>query len=209
MPARAFDFGDIGIVFIQDSAFHISHPMLGRFPDEVRKQAVNAMLRSHHAAAVAQYRDCRNGIISEQRQESETPEPEFAYEVLYASPTLLSIAESGSVYCGGAHPSNYVTPKTFDLVTQRQIGGMNQNDLSPEGFGSFLKLQTKEERLAFERFAFGRWMDTARQFPESSDCLEGFKTGAEEGERFFRPGGEEGWACNMAHGLCACGFNVP
>ena len=97
-------------------------------------------------------RDCINGLNS---QPTEPYEPEYNFEVVYASPRVVTISEGGSVFCGGAHPNNYVSYLTFDLVNGQQIGGLYQLDLSPRGFGEVLKLADKQERIAFESFALG------------------------------------------------------
>ncbi len=36
--------------------------------------------------------------------------------VRYLSETLMTVVESGSTYCGGAHPNNHYDPFTLDLI---------------------------------------------------------------------------------------------
>jgi hypothetical protein len=181
----AKSFGDVEVRFVKDSAFGIAFPVLGDFPDEQRKAAANDLMMAAHRKSVAQYRDCKNGVpLSWQEGE---PEAEFNYEIAYASPTLLSFTESGSVFCGGAHPNNYLTPITYDLTAPAQMGGKYLLDLSPDGFGRALKLANSHERVAFERFALGRWKDAAAQDKEmGDDCSSGWIEQSPEGERDFK-----------------------
>jgi hypothetical protein len=181
----AKSFGDVEVRFVKDSAFGISYPVLGAFPDELRKAAANDLLMVAHRKSVAQYRDCKNGVpLSWQEGE---PEAEFNYEIAYASPTLLSFTESGSVFCGGAHPNNYSTPITYDLAVPAQMGGKYLLDLSPDGFGRVLKLASKDERIAFERFAMARWKAEASKDTEmAGDCDAGWIGESPEGERDFK-----------------------
>jgi hypothetical protein len=176
-------FGPVEIRWVKDSAFGIGFPMLGAFPDKTRKGKANATLLTDNHRSVVQYRECLNGVPN--GWEPENPEAEFGYEINYASATLLSVTESGSVFCGGAHPSNYVTPITYDLVTGERMGGTYLLDLSPEGFGRVLKLANKDERIAFERFALGRWKAAAAADPAMADCATGWIESSPEGERAF------------------------
>jgi hypothetical protein len=178
-------FGGIDLRYETDGVFGLSYPVFERFPDAQRKDLANTMLRQRHRDAVMTYRDCKNSVPVEYRPKN--PEPEITYDVTYASPTLLSIEESGSLDCGGAHPANYVNPMTFDLVTQKQIGGGDQLDHSDQGFGAIFKLTTKDERIAFERIAWGAWMANAAKVKEDeAQCMTiGFENEKPEGEKEF------------------------
>jgi hypothetical protein len=178
-------FGAVEIRWVKDSAFGITFPLLGAFPDEARKAAANAALLAAHHRDVVRYRECKNGVPIDWLPENDMPE--FHYEVSYASPTLLSFSEAGSVFCGGAHPNNYITPITYDLTTGEKMGGDYLLDLSPQGFGRMLKLATKQERMAFERFAMGRWREAAARDTEMDGaCDAGWDDMAPEGEKDFK-----------------------
>ena len=178
-------FGKVEVRWQKDSAFGIGFPMLGKFPDGNRKARANTMLLTQHLKSVAQYRNCLNGVPAGW-DEPET-EPQFSFTVDYASASLLSYTEAGSVFCGGAHPSNYVNPQTFDLMTPARLGGDYQLDLSPQGFGQILKLQDKTERIAFERFALERWQSAAKAggATEEDSCATGWINDSAEGEKDF------------------------
>lgn len=177
-------FGPVTVGWVKDSAFGIAFPVLTQFPDKARMDAVNAMLMDVHRKSVSTYRDCKNGVPVD--WEDENAGPEIAYQIDYASPSLLGVTESGSVFCGGAHPSNYATPITFDLASQQQIGGRDQLDLKPDGFGRILKLDSKDERIAFENFALERWKAAAAKDKEmGADCATGWIEDAPAGEKDF------------------------
>lgn len=182
-------FGDVEIRKLKDSAFGIEHPVVGAFPDEARKGQINTALVQGFRKEIAQHRDCKNGIPVDWVDDADTAGPDFLYTVDYATPRLLSFTLTGSVFCGGAHPANYVTPITYDLTTAEHMGGRsgeNQSDLKPEAFGRILKLSNKDERIAFERFALGRWKEAAAKDKENSEnCMTGWIDDNPEGEKDF------------------------
>jgi hypothetical protein len=183
------NFGAVGVDMMKDSAFGIEHPMLSNFPDAARKQAANTVLTAAFKTEIAQYRDCKNGVPIDWVDDAQPSEPEFAYTVDYATPNLLSFTIGGSVFCGGAHPANYVTPVTYDLSTAEQIGGRageNKSDLNPDAFGRILKLANKQERMAFERFALGLWKAGAAKDKDMAEtCMTGWIDDSPEGEKDF------------------------
>lgn len=177
-------FGDVEVRWLKDSAFGTQYPVIGNFPDGNRKAKINTMLLRKHMLSVASYRNCFNGVPVDWSE----PETELAlnFDIIYATPALLSYTESGSVFCGGAHPNNYVDPQSFDLLAQAQMGGGSIDDLSPDGFGRVLKLANKDERIGFERFALGKWKDAAAKDTEmGGDCSTGWIEDAAEGEKNF------------------------
>ncbi len=176
-------FGDVEVRWLKNSGFGITYPVLGAFPDAARKEAVNALLMKAIRKSLGDYRDCKNGVPVDWEPENET---EISFAVDYASPTLLSFTESGSVFCGGAHPDNYASPKSYDLTVPAQIGGKDGLDLSPDGFGRVLKLANKDERIAFERFALGKWKAAADADKEmGADCASSWMDESPEGAKNF------------------------
>lgn len=177
-------FGPVEIRWSKDSAFNVAYPVIGNFPDGKQKAVINTMLLLKHMKSVLEYRNCLNGVAFNW-SDAET-EPSFNFEITYASPTVLSYTVSGSVFCGGAHNNNFTNPQSFDLTAVAQIGGGDQQDLSPQGFGRILKLETREQRIAFERFALGRWKaEAARDIETAADCTAGWIDDAAEGEKDF------------------------
>ncbi len=177
-------FGPVEVRFTKDSAFGVAYPVIGTFADATQREKINALLLKHHRRSVEQYRDCKNGVPV--KWEEASGEPEFSYSIGFASPTLLSITESGSVFCGGAHPANYIKPITYDLTQPALMGGDELLDLSPQGFGRMFKLATKDERIAFERFALGLWQQGAAKDTEmAGECNTGWIDESPEGEKNF------------------------
>lgn len=177
--------GPVEVRFMKDSAFGTRYPVIGNFPDGNRKAKINTMLLKKHMLSVVSYRNCFNGVPVDWSD----PEAELVlnFDITFLSDSLLSYTESGSVFCGGAHPNNYLSPQTFDLVSQTQMGGGDVDDLSPEGFGRLLKLGDKQERIAFERHAIGKWKEAAAKDTEmGADCSTGWMDEAPEGEKNFR-----------------------
>jgi hypothetical protein len=181
--AKPKRFGSVTMAFERDSAFKLAMPVFTRFPDKARMAKVNTMLRAYYRQSLMANRDCINGV----REDVSGQPPDYTFTISYATARVLSLTESGSVFCGGAHPNNYVTPLTFDLLTPKPIGGIAYGlDLKPEGFGEVLKLANKQERIAFENFAMERWMAGAKAAGETSadGCANtGFNVDAAPGEK--------------------------
>jgi hypothetical protein len=178
-------FGNVKLAFEKDSSFNLPMPVFTALPDKAAMAKANMLLREYYKRSLISYRDCINGLNEEPKKPYE---PEYNFSVPYASQRLVTIQEGGSVFCGGAHPSNYVSYLTFDLVNGRQIGGRYQLDLSPAGFNSILKLSTREERMAFETFALERWNLSAKTAGESGEdgCAAiGFMNDQPPGEKEF------------------------
>lgn len=178
-------FGPVEVRYMKDSAFGTKYPVIGNFPDGNQKAKINTMLLQKHMMSVVRYRECFNGVPVDWAD----PETELVlnFDITYATQSLLSYTESGSVFCGGAHPNNYVSPQTFDLLSQTQIGGGDMDDLSPEGFGGLLKLGDKKERMVLERYAIGKWKEAAAKDTEMGpDCSTGWMDEAPEGEKNVR-----------------------
>jgi hypothetical protein len=178
-------FGEIALAFEQDSSFNLPMPVFTAFPDKAGMAKANGLLRQYYKGSLIANRDCVNGLNSEPPRPYV---PEYNFEVVYASSKLLTLSEGGSVFCGGAHPNNYVTYLTFDLVNGQQIGGRYQLDLSPTGFGEILKLANTQERIAFETFALARWNAVAKASGVAEDdfCVgEGFMAEQAPGEKDF------------------------
>jgi hypothetical protein len=163
---KPINFGDVSLAFEKDSVFNLPMPVFTKFPNADGMVKANAILRQYYKGSLIANRDCINGLNSEPPRPYV---PEYNFEVVYASSKVVTISEGGSVYCGGAHPNNYVSYLTFDLVKGQQIGGRYQLDLSPIGYGEILKLATKPERIAFEDFALSRWQEGAKAAGETSE----------------------------------------
>jgi hypothetical protein len=181
---RAKSFGQVKLAFERDVVFKLETPVFTALPEKARMARANGLLRRYYKASLIANRDCINGLNSEK---DAPKEPEYNFEVVYASERVVTISEGGSVFCGGAHPNNYATYLSFDLLKGTQIGGQYQLDLSPHGFGTILKLANKEQRIAFENFAMERWNMAARASSDPDQtCVEvNFMGEQEPGEKEF------------------------
>ena len=102
---EAQNFGDVTLAFEKDSAFNIEMPVFTAMPDKDVMRRANDMLRGYYRNSLTQNRDCINGLREEPKQPFE---PEYTLSFLCIA-RVVSVQEFGSVFCGGAHPNNYVS----------------------------------------------------------------------------------------------------
>ncbi|CAB3971176.1 hypothetical protein BCO9919_04680 [Burkholderia cenocepacia] len=97
--------------------------------------------------------------------------------VTWLSPAALGIVESGSTYCGGAHPNNHYDPVTFDLlrgtyldwdrVIDATAAGKDGDPGTSPALVSFItRLRDKAESGAHPTDGDGDSMACADVFPE-------------------------------------------
>jgi hypothetical protein len=180
-------FGNIEVRKLKDSAFGIEFPIFAKFPDKGRMKDINATLERDYRREVAMYRACKNDVSASMSAEPSADGPEISYDVTFANAHVLSFNQSGSLFCGGAHPNNFVTPITYDLDSKTLLGGHSEgSDLDAVAFGRVMKLTNKDERIAFERFAIGRWLAEAGKDKEmGEDCKMGWIDESPDGEKNF------------------------
>lgn len=120
-PMRAGDevvLGTVGYRMLVDPRTKFAYPRLTRHPDPRILAGTNRLLEQRHWHMSLEALACRAtaytfdgsaaGSLGSFDAESIT--------VTFLSPALLSVVESGSTYCGGAHPNNHYEPYTLDLV---------------------------------------------------------------------------------------------
>lgn len=110
--------GTVAYRMWRDPRTKLMYPRLSRHPDPVVMARVNRLLEQQHwrmnlaalACASTRYTDDgpAAGSLGDYDDEHVT--------VTWLSPAALGIVESGSTYCGGAHPNNHYEPITFDLL---------------------------------------------------------------------------------------------
>lgn len=102
----------------RDPRTKFSYPRLIRHPDPQVLQRVNALLEQRHwqmnLAALA----CMASAYTDGNPAAGTlgSYDDEAVTVQWLSKALMTVTESGSLYCGGAHPDNHFEPYTFDLL---------------------------------------------------------------------------------------------
>jgi hypothetical protein len=100
-------FGAITIGMSKDALFNLAYPRLVHYPDAERMAKINALLETEHRIAVASARQCQEYLPRQRPGDIKSGKVEAAenvFQVVYANPHLLSLIESGSIFCGGAHP---------------------------------------------------------------------------------------------------------
>lgn len=122
--------GKVGYRMVIDTRTHFAYPRLTRHPDAAVLTRTNQLLEQRHwhmsldalACAATLYTDAgpAAGSLGGYDQES--------ISISYLTSTVMSVVESGSTYCGGAHPNNHYEPYTLDL---RQGGYLDFNRLLP------------------------------------------------------------------------------
>lgn len=110
--------GTVAYRMWRDPRTKLMYPRLSRHPDPAVMARVNRLLEQQHWQMNLAALECAStrytddgpaaGSLGDYDDEQVT--------VTWLSPAALGIVESGSTYCGGAHPNNHYDPVTFDLL---------------------------------------------------------------------------------------------
>ncbi len=194
-------FGSVNIGWVKDSVFGAPYPMLLTHPDAAKIVKINSFLQEKHRDAVLGVRECQSGLgfsaDASTLNAGKPKDPEYQYELTYASPTVLSMVESGSVFCGGAHPANYSQPIMFNLDTLTDISSNacaedgNCMEMNKSGLGTLIELKTADQRERFNTLWWNRWNAAAKAVEAkggdagdlASECMEGFENEKPMAER--------------------------
>jgi len=114
------DSGDGAVAYRmwRDPRTKFTYPRLSRHPDPQVLDRVNGLLEQRHwqmnLAALA----CMASAYTDGNPAAGTlgSYDDEAVTVQWLSKALMTVTESGSLYCGGAHPDNHFEPYTFDLL---------------------------------------------------------------------------------------------
>jgi hypothetical protein len=213
-------FGQTRIGMAKDASFGINFPRLLSHPDAAQLPKINALLEGEHRLAIANVRQCSEYLprqFPERMAKATVPEEVANFEVTYAAPGLLSLTESGSIFCGGAHPNNYILAKNYDLNEPRPLFKNDDADASAmaeNALGRIFDLATAEKRVAFTRFWWDRWMASAKKTLEKKtdddveDCIEGSLNDRPMAERdaafHFQPDGIAIRRTDYPHAMSVC-----
>lgn len=194
-------FGSMHIGWVKDSVFGAPYPTLLAYPDETKMAKINVFLEEKHRDAVLGVRECQSGLgfmaDAATLNAGKPKDPEYQYELTYASPTVLSMVESGSVFCGGAHPANYSQPIMFNLDTLSNISSNacaeegNCTEMNKSGLGTLIELTTADQRERFNTMWWDRWNTAAKAVEAkggddgdlASECMNGFENEKPMAER--------------------------
>ena len=103
---------------VRDARTKLWYPRLSRHPDAKILAQANALLEQRHWAMNLDALACKSTLY-QHRSPAAGSLGDFDKEeikVNYLSPAVMSVVESGSTYCGGAHPNNHYDPFTLDLL---------------------------------------------------------------------------------------------
>jgi hypothetical protein len=189
-PHKPMSFGSVTVAYVADKTFGMAYPRLIKHPDKAVMEKANAALAELHRKELVEYSGCADGDLG-QKQTGPDAVAEYDFNVEYASPQLLSISQHGTNHCGGAHYSQFLRIETYDLRSMKMIGGDYDLDVKPEGFGQIFKMDSKDERLAFEKLWLSSWLKMAQKTGEdASSCVESdVPTGDLSANFFFTPEG--------------------
>jgi hypothetical protein len=103
---------------VRDARTKLWYPRLTRHPDAKTLAQTNAILEQRHWSMNLQALGCRASIYWNDGPAAGSLGNYEAEEikVSYLSKALMSVVESGSTDCGGAHPHNHYDPFVLDLL---------------------------------------------------------------------------------------------
>ncbi|WMD21726.1 hypothetical protein RAS12_04935 [Achromobacter seleniivolatilans] len=110
--------GPVAYRMWRDPRTKFSYPRLSRHPDPQVLARINALLEQRHWQMSLAALACKATIYTDGNPAAGTlgSYEDEAITVDWLSPALMTVIESGSLYCGGAHPNNHFDPYTFDLL---------------------------------------------------------------------------------------------
>ncbi len=102
----------------RDPRTKFSYPRLSRHPDPQVLVRINHLLEQRHWQMNLAALECMATIYTDGNPAAGTlgSYDDENITVDWLSTALMTVTESGSLYCGGAHPNNHFDPYTFDLL---------------------------------------------------------------------------------------------
>lgn len=109
--------GSLSYAQVTDSFTGVNYPYLVSFKDEKILKKVQNLMKINRLQMVSYALECK-GQDKSMGFASGTfgSWDEYQSKIIYADENLLVIEESGSTYCGGAHPNNTLSHTIFDMV---------------------------------------------------------------------------------------------
>ncbi|WP_354006360.1 hypothetical protein [Burkholderia sp. 572] len=110
--------GTVAYRMWRDPRTKLMYPRLSRHPDPAVMARVNRLLEQQHWQMNLAALECASTRYSDDGPSAGSlgGYDDEQVTVTWLSPAALGIVESGSTYCGGAHPNNHYDPVTFDLL---------------------------------------------------------------------------------------------
>ncbi|KWK31847.1 hypothetical protein WT77_03470 [Burkholderia stagnalis] len=130
--------GAVGYRMWRDPRTQFMYPRLSRHPDPAVMTRVNRLLAQRHGQMNLAALECASTRYTDDGPAAGTlgGYDDEHVTVTWLSPAVLGIVESGSTFCGGAHPDNHYDPVTFDLLHGTYLDWNRVIDASsPDGDG--------------------------------------------------------------------------
>ncbi|HTJ01840.1 MAG TPA: hypothetical protein VL492_03540, partial [Methylovirgula sp.] len=182
--------GPLTYHLLRDTQFGGAVPRLLHGPAGVNFAAVNTSLERLQNYLRLDDRDCFQGLRAMRARSADgkladldkldpTDDMAAVLKADYATDHLLTVTESHSVFCGGAHPSIVMRTYTFDLSDGAQLTSLGfekgQEDLSAAALGRVLDVGSQAKRAKFDAFWMGRMRaaiaaDRKGAKPSDDDC---------------------------------------
>lgn len=109
--------GDYAVRPVSDRLTGVTYPRLTRAPAPRTLMVANRILDGRRFNLI-------DGALMCLGEDKNTPGggtsggyDETESDITYLTPTIMTIREAGSTYCGGAHPNNFWSLTTYDLTT--------------------------------------------------------------------------------------------
>ncbi len=121
--------GSLALRWVKETRTRIAYPRLSRHPRSGAAAAANRILEQHHFRLVLGALGCAATVYDPEPSSAAGGFGGFSEELIavpYLSADLMCVVESGSTFCGGAHPDNHFEPYTLDL---RKGGYLDWNRL--------------------------------------------------------------------------------
>lgn len=161
--------GKVAYRLVSDPRTRVAYPRLTRHPDSEILTKTNRLLEQRHWAMNLDALACASSLYFDRGPAAGSlggyDREDIAVE--YLSPTLMSVVESGSTYCGGAHPNNHYEPYTLDLLRggyfdfAQILKGYEHGEYTP---------RYSEEFLSFLRDTVQRTRETVAR--DGTDCSD-------------------------------------
>jgi hypothetical protein len=102
----------------RDPRTQFSYPRLSRHPDKAVMARVNHLLEQRHWRMSHAALACKASAYTSDGPSAGTlgSYDEEVVDVPWLSSAMMTVTESGSLDCGGAHPNNHFDPYTLDLL---------------------------------------------------------------------------------------------
>ena len=139
---------------VRDARTQFWYPRLTRHPDAKILAQTNAVLEQRHWAMSLEALACKSSIYQNLGPAAGSlgNYNEESIKVSYLSTALMSVVESGSTDCGGAHPNNHFDPFVLDLLKggymdfTRLLKGAKYGDYKLEYSEQFMRFLSKAAR---------------------------------------------------------------